>query len=870
MEKIKSSVIAKFIAWILLAGSAGYVGLSAAAAVCFEANDFYNLTLTEAKKEAFEVISNRYSAMALGQLQGEAIEEDYFADKNFKYGIIKAENKDELMALDFNSDSTYVLRNFTEEVNVEDLNIFECYISSDTFFSSWKPDSIFGSYYITHSDIEWDTYRINEYVFDTDSGIFYYYCENGKYYPVENLLFTAQAGENRSTDWEASYQFDANAKAYRLVDMKEDGTLAAITDSAEKQLHIYCKPVEEDAKTEKITEAINILQGEVTDFSLLEDTPYGSTEWEFTDIRYRAEEVGMDGGSLLNSVPETTEGLLCYEKHVDLNEKTLAEEPAEAFVYNADYLISMENNTLHEYMSGTNYYVVSYVPETLKLQGEEWKLAVHGGVDWNEGDLYVQAEYLLEKAYELRYEVFAFFVVYLIIFIASFVFLTAAAGHHRNEDGIAGTWVEKIPLEIFWALCYAVEVLLIILAIQSADMIADITSVFWLSVTFFFVLCGGCLIMGWYLDFVVRIKLGKWWRNTLIWRIYHWLKEKCRRVTGYFLENTKLFWKVVFGYGALSFVELILIIIMVSNSYDAGIWMILLLLFKLGVLAVLLKCVGEMNKLKTAGEHIAAGDLQYQIDTSQMYFDFKKHGENLNSLSEGLSKAVDARMKSEHFKTELITNVSHDIKTPLTSIINYVDLLKKEDIANETAQEYLEVLDRQSARLKKLIEDLMEASKASTGNLTVNFEKLEAGVFMVQTVGEFEEKTSACDLELVIKKPEEPVYIMADGRHFWRVIDNLMNNICKYAQPKTRVYINLEVQEKKAHIVFRNTSKYPLNISSEELMERFVRGDSSRNTEGNGLGLSIAQSLMELMHGKFDLIVDGDLFKVVLTFDVVS
>lgn len=224
-------------------------------------------------------------------------------------------------------------------------------------------------------------------------------------------------------------------------------------------------------------------------------------------------------------------------------------------------------------------------------------------------------------------------------------------------------------------------------------------------------------------------------------------------------------------------------------------------------------------------------------------------------------------MKSERFRTELITNVSHDIKTPLTSIINYVDLLEKEELENPAAREYLEVLARQSGRLKKLIEDLMEASKASTGNLAVNLERLEAGVFLVQTVGEFEEKTKAAELELIVAKPETPVYIMADGRHFWRVIDNLMNNICKYAQPGTRVYINLEAEEGEVRVTFRNTSRYALNISSEELLERFGRGDSSRNTEGSGLGLSIAQSLMELMQARMELYVDGDLFKVVLRFD---
>jgi signal transduction histidine kinase len=231
-----------------------------------------------------------------------------------------------------------------------------------------------------------------------------------------------------------------------------------------------------------------------------------------------------------------------------------------------------------------------------------------------------------------------------------------------------------------------------------------------------------------------------------------------------------------------------------------------------------------------------------------------------------MSKAVEERIKSEHFKTELITNVSHDIKTPLTSIINYVDLLEKEELNNEKATEYLEVLERQSSKLKKLIEDLVEASKASSGSLSVNNEKLEAGVFITQTVGEFEEKLSAAGLELIVNKPQEPVYIMADGRHLWRVVDNLMNNICKYAQPMSRVYVSLDA-DKEVKIIFRNISKYPLNVTGEELLERFVRGDKSRNTEGHGLGLSIAQSLVNLMGGRMNITVDGDLFKVVIEFE---
>ena len=231
-----------------------------------------------------------------------------------------------------------------------------------------------------------------------------------------------------------------------------------------------------------------------------------------------------------------------------------------------------------------------------------------------------------------------------------------------------------------------------------------------------------------------------------------------------------------------------------------------------------------------------------------------------------MTRAVDERMKSERLKTELITNVSHDIKTPLTSIINYVDLISKEDTDNEKIKEYTDVLSRQSERLKKLIEDLVEASKASTGNVDVSLAPCDVSVLISQSVGEYGEKLENAQLELLISKPEQPLMIMADGRLLWRVFDNLMNNVCKYAMPGTRVYMTLELSGGEAVVSIKNISKYPLNIKAEELMERFVRGDSSRSTEGSGLGLSIAGSLTSLMGGKFSVEVDGDLFKATLRF----
>ena len=274
----------------------------------------------------------------------------------------------------------------------------------------------------------------------------------------------------------------------------------------------------------------------------------------------------------------------------------------------------------------------------------------------------------------------------------------------------------------------------------------------------------------------------------------------------------------------------------------------------------------QYDRIRCATKAIANGDFSQPVDTSRLMLFFRKHGEDLNNVSNGIEAAVSEKMKSERFRTELITNVSHDIKTPLTSIINYVDLLQKEDIDNEKVREYLDVLDRQSSRLKKLIQDLLEASKASTGSINVELEELDAAVMLSQVAGEYKEKFEKNNLDLIIKNDVTPVMIQADGRHLWRVFDNLMNNINKYAQPGTRVYIDIIPKDSGAIITFKNVSATPLNISSDELKERFVRGDSSRNTEGSGLGLSIAESLMKLMNGTLELTVDGDLFKVTLEF----
>ena len=484
-----------------------------------------------------------------------------------------------------------------------------------------------------------------------------------------------------------------------------------------------------------------------------------------------------------------------------------------------------------------------------------------GSVSSGNADKYQE---LFTYAYNLRYVSIAVLVVSLILEAFVFVFLLSAAGHHGETGEIRPSFIDKIPFDLYTALTvfagifliaamaevsYSNTAMLVVVLIAALGVIAALISLLW------------CMSLA------VRIKLGTTIKSCIIYRVGAWCLRLIKKVFYTFKDGLKaipMFPRAVLIIAAILFVEFLWIAIAgTSPGKQLFGWFIERAVLVLATLYALL----SMKQLLEAGQRIAKGELDCKVDTSKLRGPFKEHGEDLNSITDGMNRAVGERMKSERFRTELITNVSHDIKTPLTSIINYVDLLEKEQPENEKMREYLEVLDRQSAKLKKLIDDLLEASKASSGSLSVNLTECELGILLDQMAGEYSEKLSAAGLELILTKPEESVKIMADGRHMWRLFDNLLNNICKYAQRGTRVYLDLTADALKAVVTFRNISATRLNISGDELTERFVRGDSSRNTEGSGLGLSIAQSLAQLQKGALDITVDGDLFKVVLRFD---
>ena len=294
--------------------------------------------------------------------------------------------------------------------------------------------------------------------------------------------------------------------------------------------------------------------------------------------------------------------------------------------------------------------------------------------------------------------------------------------------------------------------------------------------------------------------------------------------------------------------------------------MIILLIVDAAAVIFIIRKADGLDLIMDGLKKISDGELQYKIKTDTLTGKQKVMAEYINNIGSGLDAAVENSLKKERMQTELITNVSHDLKTPLTSIINYVDLMKRENPTDPKIQEYLRILDEKSQRLKVLTEDVVEASKASTGNIKLEMNDIDFVEMVQQVIGEFEEKFQEKNLTMMVHFTDEPSIIYADGQRMWRVLENVFGNVVKYAMEGTRVYAEISNRNKKVTFSLKNISAQPLNISADELTERFIRGDVARNTEGSGLGLSIAKSLTELQGGEFKLYLDGDLFKVMITF----
>ncbi len=453
--------------------------------------------------------------------------------------------------------------------------------------------------------------------------------------------------------------------------------------------------------------------------------------------------------------------------------------------------------------------------------------------------------------------------------LLALIWILWTAGHKSGAEEIVLTWQERIFFDVYAVVMIAGIAWLAFGTVWAAEQLywgqsyavrgEDFDTFFNLGVTgagALFAAGVGCAVLL-LRTLAVRVKARCLGKTTLLCRVAAWMAGTIHD----FVRFLPFTWKIVLGFGAYVIVTFFLIMGGVYN----GAFMFMYLCLQLALVLFLAWWAYGYYRLRQGTKTIARGDLEYQIDTRHMPYDLRLQAEDLNNISVGLAGAVDEKMKSERFKAELITNVSHDLKTPLTSIINYVNLLKSTQQTDPKAIDYIEVLDRKSQRLKKLTEDLVEASKASTGVLSVTREKIGMSQLIDQATAEWEEKLSDRRLTLVTTLPEGETWVYADGRHLWRVIDNLLSNCAKYAMEGTRIYLDLERGKGQVAMSVKNISRDPLNVPAERLMERFVRGEESRSTEGSGLGLSIARSLTELQGGAFDLAVDGDLFKAIVT-----
>ena len=439
--------------------------------------------------------------------------------------------------------------------------------------------------------------------------------------------------------------------------------------------------------------------------------------------------------------------------------------------------------------------------------------------------------------------------------IIMIVYLIWATGHEKGKEGIQLNSIDRISYEVISIVIMFVIGMMMSFAIASIE--SQIPQRILISVFLLCYLIGYACLAVWVSTTIRRLKAKQFIRSFLTYKVCRWIKVTLEKVFKKVTDKQNTNRKITIIYWGFVAISIILACFVWS-----GIGILILIAFWVWTYYKLLQYNKKLQKINEALRNIYEGNPNVKLNEEELEGTLKIMAKYINDIAGGFTNAIEQSLKSERLKTELITNVSHDIKTPLTSIINYVDLLKKEDINNAQIEQYIAVLDKKSQRLKKLIEDLVEASKVSSGNVKLNMEVINLKELLNQSIGEFEDKFEKKKLKIEMDLPNENVLIKADNRYLYRVIENVFSNISKYALEGSRVYIKLEKQKEEVYLQFKNISKDKLNISAEELMQRFVRGDKSRYTEGSGLGLSIAESLTELQGGKFKIDIDGDLFKV--------
>ena len=520
------------------------------------------------------------------------------------------------------------------------------------------------------------------------------------------------------------------------------------------------------------------------------------------------------------------------------------------YLYIENYFYVDEQNISHRcevgILRGPEYKVTLWLtPDTIPME-DDW--------EWQ----------LLDLGYELRYWLIGILLGCVLVFALGFTYLCCAAGRKPYSNVVQPGGLNRIPLDIYAFAGFWIVFFMLFLIVEGLTWYSG--EIPWVAFLLAAVLglLGCVVVVAFLFACAAQLKMPKWFflRYSLTGRVVLFLWRSLKRIASLLYRKTLRLWSLLPVMWQWLLTGFGLLVVLFIGIAAKGTMLLLALLVCLATVVYGAYCYGTLLKRT---KDMSQGDLNAKVNDQYLVGSFREHAQNLNALADVVVDAAKKQMQSERMKAELVTNVSHDIKTPLTSIINYVDLLQKAENQAQ-AEEYVQVLDRQSQRLKKLIDDLMEMSKASTGNIAVDLTSVDPVEAITQALGEFSEKLEGANLVPIFTTPEHPVQMQADGRLVWRVLSNLLSNTVKYALPGTRVYIDLEVQDSNVLISLKNISREPLNVPAQELLERFVRGDASRNTEGSGLGLNIAKNLMELQGGSLQLLVDGDLFKVTLSF----
>ncbi|MDY2557652.1 MAG: HAMP domain-containing sensor histidine kinase [Candidatus Faecousia sp.] len=579
---------------------------------------------------------------------------------------------------------------------------------------------------------------------------------------------------------------------------------------------------------------------------------------------------------------ETAEEL--YAVCRELAGKNSDEEEMDDLIGNRGRMELSDGKCVYDVASpdGWNVYLIREVP-----LDRDYTVVLHKELD---DDAEIKALSVLDGVWRHQTQVVALLGGSLVLFGLLAVYLCCAAGHKPGQEEIRPSGLNCVPLDLYLGVWAALALVYAYVGLEGIRYLLRQSN----SMVFAYYGYGGylvCLVfVGFCFACAAQFKTPGfyWWHHSLTglcWRIavwcWHfgwkclgwayrilwsaaiavllWMKKVLKKI-GRFLAKAYRLLPLTWQWLLVGFVLVGCLLLSLEIGSLPLLWGSVL-----GTLAVMIYGANAFGTLLEAAKRMRSGDLDVKVDEKWMLGAFQDFAVEMNGLNDVVLLAAQKQMRSERMRTELITNVSHDIKTPLTSIINYVDLLQKPH-TEEEGKSYLEVLSRQSGRMKKLIDDLIELSKASTGNIPVELTKVDAVEAVNQALGEFTDKLTAAELTPVFRQPEEPLFVHADGRLAWRAMSNLLSNAVKYAQPGTRFYIDMVALDGKVCISFKNISRAALNVSAEELMERFVRGEASRNQEGSGLGLNIAKSMMELQHGDLDLLVDGDLFKATLVF----